>query len=192
MRNNPLLEYYANEGIEVLLLSDDFDSYIIERFKDFDDHSFKDISLTEVDLPAKAEESDEEAETTAEDDDKKLLERIKETLDEEPLSEIVASKRLQESASCLVRERPWVSRGVRHMMKETQQFLGDEKLALELNMSHPLVQRLKELEDDVKFEDLVRTLLDQARLAYGSLDVDTAAYVRRVNGILSELLEQNA
>ena len=189
LRNNPLLEYYVNAGIEVLLLGDDFDSYVIERFQTFDDHAFKDVSLTALELPKNAADTATVGETTSVDEtETKLLVRVKKLLENETLSDVVASERLRESASCLVRERPWVSRGVRHMMKETQQFMGEEKLVLELNLAHPLVQRLKELDDDAKFEDLVRTLLDQAHLAYGSLDVDTAAYVRRVNGILTELL----
>lgn len=189
LRNNPLLEHYTDADIEVLLLSDDFDSYIVERFKDFDDHAFKDISLSDVELPQKAEETDTDSVESIDKDDEALLKRVKELLDDESLSDVTASQRLHESASCLVRERPWISRGVRNMLKDTHQILGDEKLKLELNLDHPLVQRLTELEDESKFEDLTRTLLDQARLAYGSLDVDTAEYVRRVNGILSELLE---
>lgn len=188
LRNNPLLEHYAKAGIEVLLLGDDFDSDTIGRFKDFGERSFKDISLTDVELPAIASES-ESADEPADTD---LLDRIKKVLDDEDLSDIKASERLHESASCLVRERPWLSRGVRHMLKETNQFYADDaKLALELNMAHPLVTRLKEV-DGEQFDDLVRTLLDQARLAYGSLDVDTAAYVKRVNGILTELLGKAA
>ena len=189
LRNNPLLEHYTDADIEVLLLSDDFDSYIVERFKDFDGHAFKDISLSDVELPQKAEVTDTDSTETIDKDDEALLTRVKELLDDESLSDVTASQRLHESASCLVRERPWISRGVRNMLKDTHQILGEEKLKLELNLNHPLVQRLKELEDETKFEDLTRTLLDQARLAYGSLDVDTAEYVRRVNGILSELLE---
>lgn len=197
LRNNPLLEYYTSKGIEVLLLGDDFDSYVVERFHEYDDHPFKDISLSSLELPDsdKTKDDDESdsdsTETVVESEsaeDTALLERIKSLLEDEDLGDVVASKRLEASASCLVRERPWVSRGVRHMLKETTQFMPEEKLSLELNLTHPLVSRLKELEDDSKFEDLVRTLLDQARLAYGSLDVDTAAYVRRVNGILSDLL----
>ena len=188
LRNNPLLEHYTDVGIEVLLLSDDFDSYIVERFKEFDDHAFKDISLSDVELPTRAD-AEKDAAVESDEDDEKLLTRVKDLLKDESLSDVTASQRLHESASCLVRERPWISRGVRNMLKDTQQFLGEEKLKLELNMAHPLVQRLKELEDDTKFEDLTRTLLDQARLSYGSLDVDTAVYVRRVNGILAELLE---
>lgn len=192
LRNNPLLEHYTDAGIEVLLLSDDFDSYIVERFKDFDDHAFKDISLSDVELPMKNdEEATDEIESAAEDDDA-LLKRVKDLLDDDSLSDVTASERLHESASCLVRERPWISRGVRNMLKDTHQIIGEEKLKLELNMTNPLVQRLKELDDETKFEDLTRTLLDQARLAYGSLDVDTAVYVRRVNGILAELLENRA
>ncbi len=189
LRNNPLLEYYENAGIEVLLLSDDFDSYVVERFQAFDGYEFKDVSLTNVELPQKAEETNNDSqEETDSKQDEALLERVKKLVDENEISDVAASKRLHESASCLVRERPWVSRGVRHMLKDTHQLMGEEKLKLELNMSHPLVQRLKELEDDQKFENLTRTLIDQARLAYGSLDVDTAVYVRRVNGILMELL----
>lgn len=191
LRNNPLLEHYTDVGIEVLLLSDDFDSYVVERFKDFDDHAFKDISLSDVELPSKAD-AENDAEADSDEDDEKLLTRVKDLLKDESLSDVTASQRLHESASCLVRERPWISRGVRNMLKDTQQFLGEEKLKLELNMAHPLVLRLKELEDETKFEDLTRTLLDQARLSYGSLDVDTAVYVRRVNGILAELLENRA
>ena len=192
LRNNPLLEHYLDAGIEVLLLSDDFDSYIVERFKDFDDHVFKDISLADVELPESADAETVVEDETSEKDDEVLLTRVKELLDDESLSDVTASARLRESASCLVRERPWISRGVRNMLKDTHQILGEEKLILELNLAHPLVQRLKELEDETKFEDLTRTLLDQARLAYGSLDVDTAVYVRRVNGILAELLESRA
>ena len=192
LRNNPLLEHYTDAGIEVLLLGDDFDSYIVERFKDFEDHAFKDISLSDVELPNKAEAAPSDEAVTTDKDDEALLQRVKELLDGESLSDVTASQRLHESASCLVRERPWISRGVRNMLKDTHQILGEEKLKLELNLKHPLVQRLKELEDELKFDDLTRTLLDQARLAYGSLDVDTAEYVRRVNGILSELLENRA
>ena len=170
---------------------------------------FRCFSLTEVELPTiKQTDSEDEADAASEarsDDtdatietvetvDDELLERIKKVLEDEDLSDISASERLHESASCLVRERPWLSRGVRHMLKETNQLFGmadEAKLALELNMSHPLVQRLREVEGE-QFDDLVRTLLDQARLAYGSLDVDTAAYVRRVNGILTDLLGKAA
>ena len=192
LRNNPLLEHYVDAGIEVLLLSDDFDSYIVERFKEFDQHAFKDISLADVELPEKADGETIVEDEAADKDDEVLLTRVKELLADESLSAVTASRRLHESASCLVRERPWISRGVRNMLKDTHQILGEEKLKLELNMTHPLVQRLKELEDETKFENLTRTLLDQARLAYGSLDVDTAVYVRRVNGILAELLENRA
>ncbi|MCY4129099.1 MAG: molecular chaperone HtpG [Gammaproteobacteria bacterium] len=192
LRNNPLLEHYTDAGIEVLLLSDDFDSYIVERFKDFDDHAFKDISLSDVELPQKPDDDATDQVESTDEDDEVLLQRVKDLLEDESLSDVTASQRLHESASCLVRERPWISRGVRNMLKDTHQILGEEKLKLELNMVHPLVQRLKELEDETKFEDLTRTLLDQARLAYGSLDVDTAVYVRRVNGILAELLENRA
>ena len=181
LRNNPLLEYYEQQDIEVLLLGEDFDSYVIERFDQFKDYSFKDISLKDTELPGLESKEDKES-------NDELLTRIKEVLKDEELADIVASTRLGASASCLVRERPWVSRGVRHMMKETNQFLGEEKLILELNLEHALVKHLQELEDEDKFNALVLTLLDQARLAYGSLDVDTASYVRRVNDILTDLL----
>ena len=184
LRSNPLIEVYEEQGIEVLLLGDDFDSYVIERFKDYDGKSFKDISLGEVDLPETDVADVEEVDNKTDE----LLERVKKLLEDDSISDVVASKRLTQSASCLVRERPWVSRGVRHMFKEANQFLGEEKLVLELNPTHPLVNHLVELTDEEKFESLVLTLVDQARLAYGSLDVDTASYVRRVNGILAELL----
>lgn len=197
LRNNPLLEHYQNADIEVLLLGEDFDSYVVERFRDFNDHAFKDISLADVELPeqkveAEADSVDEKNEVDTA--DAALLDRIKTLLESEALSDVTASDRLHDSASCLVRERPWISRGVRHMLKESYQFMGEEaeKLRLELNMQHPLVLRLKEMDEDTKFEELTRVLLDQARLAYGSLDVDTAAYVRRVNGILTELLNKAA
>lgn len=199
LRSNPLLEHYQKLGIEVLLFDEDFDSYVVEVFKDFNDHEFKDISLVDVDLPTKDAEgevsaADEEKTDEKNEVDDALIERIKQLLEDESLTDVTASDRLHDSASCLVRERPWISRGVRHNIKMAYQFVSEEpeKLRLELNMQHPLVLRLKELDDDVKFEELTRVLLDQARLAYGSLDVDTAAYVKRVNGILTDLLNKAA
>ena len=197
LRNNPLLEHYESAGIEVLLLGEDFDSYVVERFKDFNDRAFKDISLADVELPEQKTDAEDSSTEVVDEDNKEneaLLTRIKKLLENEELSDIAASDRLHASASCLVRERPWISRGVRHMLKEQYQFMGEEKekLRLELNMQHPLVLRLREIDEDAKFEELTRVLLDQARLAYGSLDVDTADYVRRVNGILTELLSKAA
>ena len=187
MRTNPLLEIYQKQGFEVLLLNDDFDSWTMQSIPAFEEKTFVDVALDSF-----AEEEKDDAEETDEtkpaSPHQGFLDQIKEVLDDE-VEEIVASDRLTESLACVVNKTPTISRGMRNV---TGQFgnlnLPGSKPNLELNMEHPLIGHMKEVQDEERFSSLAHLIFDQARLASGSVDIETGPYVRRVNDLIMDLL----
>ena len=182
MRNHPLLDVFNQNDLEVLLLDDDYDSYVIMNFTEFEEKQFRDISVNREDLPKLPT-----IEIVGDETDR-LVSRMKHALGES-IDDVVISERLTSAPSCLVRGVPWISRGVRAAMGSTQQHLHDVKPVLEVNRNHDLVRYLSELDDDERFENLTNILFEQAQIAYGSLEVDAGEYVRRMNNLLTDLLK---
>ena len=161
---SPHLEALKAQGIEVLLLFDRIDEWLMSSLPSFQEISFQDVARSNLDLPEPADDS-------ADDDAAKdLAERIAKALGER-VDEARVSRRLTDSAACLVLSEQDVGAQMRRIMEAAGQALPPTKPIFEFNAGHPLVQRLDQEADEDRFADLALILFDQAALAEGrSLD----------------------
>ena len=183
-KNSPHLEVFKKRGIEVLLLFDRIDEWLMSALTDYDGKQFQDVMRGEVELP-----DAEDAEDAAEDEPETgaLTERIKDVLGER-VESVSVSKRLIDSPACLVLSEFAMSPQMRRIMEASGQPVPDSKPHFEYNAKHPLVQRLDAEADEDRFARLVHILFDQAALSEGGTLEDAPAYVNRLNGLLLELL----
>ena len=183
-RSSPHLEAFRARGIEVLLLSDRIDEWWMSFVEEFDGLKFQDVARGELDLDDAADESKED---TAKSDDEPLLKRIGEVLGDK-VEGVRESKRLTDSPACLVLGEHDMGIQMRRIMEATGQAAPESKPHFEVNLTHPLVERLNDEADEDRFGDLVAILFDQASLAEGNAVTEPGAYVKRVNKLLVELL----
>jgi molecular chaperone HtpG len=181
-KNSPQLEAFRKRGIEVLLAYDRIDDWLFSGLNEFDGKSLQDVARGELSLPGEAPDAAEQA---SEDD--ALAGRIKEVLGDQ-VEGVRNSSRLTDSAACLVLGEHDMGAQMRRLMEAAGQALPDSKATLEINLDHPLLQRLDDEADEQRFAEIARLLFDQAQLADGGQLQDPAAYVTRVNALLAELL----
>jgi len=181
--NSPHLEVFKDRGIEVLLLHDRIDEWLMANLSEYQDKRFQDVTRSDLTLPgeSKAEEQDDEQE------DDPLTARIAGVLGER-VEKVRPSKRLKSSPACLVLGEYTLGPQMRRIMEATGQPLPESKPQFEYNAEHPLVQRLAEEADEARFAELLLVLFDQASLAGGETLSDAPAYVERMNRLLLELL----
>ena len=180
-RNSPHLEALRERGMEVLLLSDRIDEWVMQHLTEYKGKSFRDVARGELDLGK--DESDKKIEAELTKKQKNLLKRIKRVLREE-VDEVRASDRLKESAACLVIGEQDLGFQMRELLKATGQEPPETVPSLEINLDHPLVGLLSETGEENRFGDLSRLLLEQATLVEGRPLEHPAAFVRRVNSLL--------
>lgn len=181
-RNSPHLEALARKGVEVLLLTDRVDEWVISYLTEFDGKQIKNIAKGDLDLSKIA---DVEGATPPPADSKlddELAKRIKDALGER-ISAVRSSHRLTTSAACLVVDDYAMALHMQRILKAAGQGMPGTKPALELNAEHALVKRLAGLEGDA-FTDLALVLHDQAVLAEGAPLEDPAGFVRRINALI--------
>jgi molecular chaperone HtpG len=180
---SPQLEIFRKKGIEVLLLVDRVDEWMLSHLYEFDGHTLTSVAKGAVDL-GKLQDEDERklAEATAE-AAKPLIERLKKTLSERT-KDVRATTRLVDSPACIVADEGDMSAHLARMLKAAGQEAPKARPILEINAEHPLVKKLDSAEGNERFDDLAHILLDQAVLAEGGVLEDPAAYVRRVNALL--------
>lgn len=183
VKNSPHLEIFRKKGIEVLLLSDRVDEWLVAHLHEFDGKSLQSVAKGTLDLDKIETEEEKKDQETAQDEYKELLERIKTTLGDK-VNEVRISQRLTDSPACLVVDEYALSGHLERLMREAGQHVPMSKPHLELNTDHPLVQRLKGQSDDERFQDWTHLLFDQALLAEGGQLEDPASFVRRLNGLL--------
>ena len=183
-RSSPHLEAFRARGIEVLLLSDRIDEWWMSFVEEFDGLKFQDITRGELDL---GDETDETKEDEARSDNEPLLGRIGDVLGDK-VESVRESKRLTDSPACLVLGEHDMGIQMRRIMEATGQAAPESKPHFEVNLTHPLVERLNDEADEDRFGDLVAILFDQASLAEGNAVTEPGAYVQRVNKLLVELL----
>ena len=184
-RSNPHLEAFRARGIEVLLLTDRIDEWWMSFAEAFDGVKFQDVARGELDLDdAKSTESEDDED---ESDDEPLLKRIGDVLGDK-VESVRKSKRLTDSPACLVLGEHDLGIQMRRIMEATGQAAPDSKPHFEVNLAHPLVERLNDEPDEDRFGDLVSILFDQASLAEGNTVAEPGAYVQRVNKLLVDLL----
>ena len=177
---SPHLEVFKKKGIEVLLLADRIDEWMLNFLTEFEGKSLQSVAKGALDLGKLADdESDKGAQ--ADEQFKPLLEKAKTVLGEK-VKEVRMTRRLTESACCLVSDEHDMSGHLERLLKQAGQKAPDRKPILELNPEHPLVKALST--DSASFDDLVWVLFDQAVLAEGGQPQDPAAFVRRLNSFL--------
>ena len=185
--NSPHLEVFKKKGIEVLLLHDRIDEWLMSHLTEFEEKQFQDVARGELDL-GNLEDSEEKAEQEkVEKDSADLVGRLTKTLGDD-VEEVRVTHRLTDSPACLVVTEDDMGMQMRRIMEATgQQVPGDHKRIFEVNPIHPLVEKLGNETDDDRFADLAMLLYDQAMLAEGSQLQEPATFVHRLNKLLLEL-----
>jgi molecular chaperone HtpG len=184
-RNSPHMEVFRKKGIEVLLLSDRVDDWLMNHLMEFDGKQFQDVTRGELDLGELSEEDKQEQEELTKASEG-LVERLTASLGER-VDTVRATSRLTDSPACLVVGEQDMGAQMRRIMEAAGQAVPESKPILEVNPGHPLVEKLDGEVDEDRFADLAAILFDQAQLAEGGQLDDPAAYVSRLNKLLLEL-----
>jgi len=179
-RNSPQLEIFKKKGIEVLLLTDRVDEWLLSHVHEFDGKPIQSVAKGAVDLGKLQDEDEKKRSEAAAEQFKPLLERLQTAL-QDRTSDVRVTTRLVDSPACLVMGDSDVSGHLARLLKQAGQAAPEAKPTLEINPEHALV---KKLEASEHFDDLAHILFDQALLAEGGQLEDPAAYVRRVNALL--------
>lgn len=179
-KSSPQLEIFKKKGIEVLLLTDRVDEWMLSHLYEFDGHSLQSVAKGAVDLGKLQDDAEKKQAEEASTAFKPVLERLKITL-KDRVKDVRVTTRLVDSPACLVVEEGDMSAHLARMLKQAGQDAPKAQPILEINAGHALVKRL---EGSERFDDLAHILLDQALLAEGGHLEDPAAYVRRVNSLL--------
>ncbi|MEY8206077.1 MAG: molecular chaperone HtpG [Bermanella sp.] len=182
---SPHLEVFRKKGVEVLLLTDRVDEWMISHLSEFKGKTFEDVTKGELNLGDEANEQETEA---AEKEHADLISRVKVAL-KDKVEDVRVSSRLTDSAACLVVGKEEMGMQMRRMLEAAGQALPDSKRVLEVNMAHPLIVKMDLQSDEERFEDMVELIYEQAQLAEGSQLQDPAGYVDRINKLLVGLLE---
>lgn len=185
-RNSPHLEVFKKKGVEVLLLTDRVDEWVVGSLFEFDGKSLQSAAKGELDLGALEDEADKEAQKQAEEAAKPLVEKVQSALGDK-VKEVRATVRLTDSPACLVAGEHDMSAHLERMLKAAGQKVEVSKPTLEINPEHVLVKRLAEESDAGRAADLAQVLYDQALLAEGGKLEDPATFVKRINKLLLEL-----
>ena len=186
VKSSPHLEVFRKKGIEVLLLTDRIDEWLMSHLNEFDGKSLVDVARGDLDLGSLDTEEDKKAQEEASETKKDLLERIKKSLDER-VSEVRVSTRLTDSPAVLVIGAGDLGLQMRKILEASGQQLPDSKPILEINPNHPLVERLEAQTQEASFTDLAALICDQAALAAGESLEDPGQFVQRLNRLLLEL-----
>ena len=186
IKDSPHLEVFRKKGIEVLLLTDRIDEWLMSYLTEFDGKSFVDVARGDLDLGKLDSDEEKQAMEEAAKAKQGLVERIQQALGED-VSEVRVSHRLTDSPAILAIGQGDLGLQMRQILEASGQKLPESKPVFEFNPAHPLIEKLDAEADGERFGDLARVLFDQAALAAGDSLKDPAAYVRRLNKLLLEL-----
>ena len=176
-KGSPHLEIFKQKDIEVLLLSDRVDEWLVANFGEFEEFSLKSIAKGDLDDLDSKEDKKKKEKTVK--DYEKVISKAQEILDNQ-VKEVKVSSRLSESPSCLVADENELGGNMERIMKSLGQDVPETKPILEINPTHPLVMKLKTKVDD----DIVKVLFDQAVLSEGGQIKEPAEFVKRMNNLM--------
>ena len=185
-RGSPHIEQLRNKGIEVLLLGDRIDEWVMGQLGEFSGKRFKDAARGDPELGSLADAADQQRVEAALKESKGLLKRCKDALGER-VREVRPSARLHDSPVCLVRDQADLSESMRRVLQAQGQTPPPAAATLELNVAHPLVRYLDTLAAGESFEELIQVLYDQARLNDSGQIDKPAEFSRRLNSLLVRL-----
>ncbi len=186
VKNSPHLEIFRKKGIEVLLLTDRIDEWLMSHLTEYQGKQFVDIARGDLDLGKLEGDEDKQEQEKAAEAKADLVKRIQEAL-KEHLQEVRVSHRLTDSPAVLVINEDDMGLQMRRILEASGQKAPESKPILEINPAHPLLDKLDSEQDEDRFADLSHILFDQAALAAGEALQDPGAYVRRLNALLVEL-----
>ena len=186
--HSPHLEIFRKKGIEVILLHDRIDEWLVSQLTEFDGKQFQDVAKGELDLGNLEDKEDKSGQEKVEKAYKKLVQKIGELL-KDSVEEVRMTQRLTDSPACLVVSKDDMGMQMRRVLESVGQAVPAGKRIFELNPDHPLVRKLNDEADTDRFNELALVLYDQAMLAEGSQLEEPASYVSRLNKLLLELSE---
>jgi len=182
-RASPHLEIFRKKDVEVLLLTDRVDEWMLSFLHEFEGWPLQSVAKGDLDLGELADAQEKDDRQKVADEYKELVGKVKDALGDK-VKEVRVTLRLTDSPACVVVDRDAMSPHLQRLLKAAGQKAPDVQPILELNPHHPLVQRLKH--DDAKLADWAHLLLDQAQLAEGGALDDPAGFVRRLNAMLQD------
>ena len=180
-KNSPHLEIFRKKGIEVLLLSDRVDEWVIGNLTEFDGKPLQSVAKGGLDLGGLEDEKDKEQAEKLADEYKELVDKMKASLDKR-VKDVRVTWRLTDSPACLVADEADMGMNLARILKAAGQEAPASKPILEINPSHPAVKRLEK--SDARFDDWAAVLFDQALLAEGGTLDDPATFVKRINELM--------
>lgn len=192
-KNSPHLEVFRKKGIEVLLMADRVDEWLVSNLHEFEGKQLQSVAKGELDLDKLDTEEEKKEKEESNKDFESVLKQMKEVLGDK-VSEVRVTNRLTDSPACLVTGANDMSLNMERIMKEAGQSLnmmgmGGTKPIFEINPTHSLVTTIKNEQDDVRFADITNILFDQAILSEGGQLDDPSAFVHKLNGLLQGLLK---
>ena len=186
VKNSPHLEIFRKKGIEVLLLTDRIDEWLMSHLSEYQGKQFVDVARGDLDLGKLEGEEDKQAQDEVAKAKADLVQRVKDVL-KDSVDEVKVSHRLTDSPAVLVVTEDGMGLQMRKILEATGQKAPESKPILEINPAHPLLDKLDQEQDEDRFADLTHILFDQAALAAGEALQDPGSYVRRLNALLVEL-----
>ncbi|MDP2231171.1 molecular chaperone HtpG [Methylotenera sp.] len=182
-QHSPHLEIFRKKGIEVLLMSDRVDEWLLGSLTEFEGKKLQSIAKGDLDLGKLESDTEKEIHKKIEEEAKTLVEKIKNTLGDQ-VKDVRVTHRLTDSPACLVSDEHDLSGNLARMLKAAGQKAPESKPILEINPTHKLVKRLEAESADAVFSDLAFVLFDQALLAEGGTLDDPASFVKRMNSLI--------
>ena len=196
-KNSPHLEIFREKGIEALLLTDPIDEWMVSHLTEYAEKPLQSVTKGELDVEALGgvggeggaeDKSDAEGQEAGADADEaaaltELTQRVKQALDER-VKEVRVTRRLTDSPACLVADSHELGRHLEQILQATGQQVPRAKPVLEINPRHPIVEKLKNEQNDERFGDWAGLIFDQALLSEGGQPEDPAGFVRRLNKLL--------
>ncbi len=186
-RHSPHLEVFRKKGVEVLLLSDRVDEWLVNHLHDYKGKHLQSVTKGDLDLGSLADAEEKAKTEQAAKEHGNLLERLKTALGER-VDKVRPSARLVDSPACLVVGEYDMSANLARVLKAVGQDAPTQRPTLEVNLDHPLVKRLEGEDNETRFTDLALILFDQAQLAEGGQLDDPAAFVGRLNSLMMNML----
>jgi molecular chaperone HtpG len=182
-KNSPHLEVFRKKGIEVLLLSDRVDEWLVQHLMEFEGKQLQSVAKGELDLSKLESEEDKQAQEKVEAEARNMVEHIKQVLAEK-VEDVRVSHRLTSSPSCIVLKDHDMALYMQQLLKQAGHEMPNTKPSLEINPTHPLLKRMEAETDDERFAEWSSVLLDQAILAEGGQLEDPAGFVNRLNKLM--------
>ena len=187
-RNSPHLEVFDKHGLEVLLLADPIDEWLVMHLTEYDGTPLTSVMKGELDLGDVAGEEDDAPKDESEGDHAPVLERFRKALSER-IKDVRVTRRLSTSPACLISEKYELSRHMERILDAAGQQVDSAKPILEVNPDHPMVARLAEETDSARQQDWANLIFDQALLSEGGKLDDPAVFVRRMNALIVTLAQ---